>query len=266
MSFYGYLKRGFLGDFYRRIRQWKKIIKIFLIARYQNYFKYSFSNLQEFAHIYQDTFIREEYKFISKNRSPIILDCGSHIGIPILYFKKKYPRARITAFEPNPKTFQLLQKNLKQNSIDNVVLVNAAVAGMEKIIPFYTAKNTHGFWSWGDSGIKHNWYNPKYYKTIQVPTVTLSSFINGPIDLIKLDIEWMETEVIQEIENKLHLVKEIVLEFHGGKANPVEKLLKLLKNNHFSYMIYQDKEVLESNIIKSEPYLLIIHAKNIKQM
>ncbi len=94
-----------------------------------------------------------------------------------------------------------------------------------------------------------------------MPTVTLSSFINQPIDLIKIDIEWMELEVLQEIEKKLYLVKEIIIEFHGGKDNPVEKSLDFFKKHHFSYTIYQGKQVDEKQINKTEPYLLIIHAR-----
>ena len=52
-----------------------------------NYIIY-FQNKEEFEKIYTENFINEDYKFLSKNNTPFIIDCGSHIGIPILYFKK----------------------------------------------------------------------------------------------------------------------------------------------------------------------------------
>lgn len=253
---------------YLSVRELKVITEIYLDVISKHYFNFSFPNLKEFLYIYREIFLWKEYKFFPNKRNPVIIDCGSHIGMSILYFKMLYPNARITGFEPSPKTFECLQKNLKQNNIRDVKLIKAALSGKKGSIPFYTAKNIRGRWSWSDSAIKHNAYDKRYYQTIHVPTVKLSSYINQTIDLIKMDVEWMELEVLNEIENKLYLVKEIIFDFHGSKDNQIEKLLKILKNHNFKYFIYQgrignkSKQVNEKKIKKTEPaYSLIVRAK-----
>jgi len=171
---------------------------------------FTFINLLEFFSIYKDVFFFKEYKFSTSKKAPNIIDCGSHIGIPILYFKSVYPGARILAFEPNPTTFQLLKTNLRNNSIKNVKVNNAALALSKGKIHFYVHK--YG-WNWGDAGVKNTWYSPRKYKTITVPSVRLSSYVTKPVDLLKIDIEGMEVAVLKDLrsENKLRFVKEIVI-------------------------------------------------------
>jgi len=59
----------------------------------------SFLNIREFLEIFKDIFILKEYDFVSREENPKIIDCGSHVGLSVLFFKKKYPGARITAIE-----------------------------------------------------------------------------------------------------------------------------------------------------------------------
>src|SRR2546429_4407472 len=59
--------------------------------------KFSFTNEEEFAMIYNEIFREKLYGFFSTTSSPVILDCGAHIGVSILFFKKLYPYAKIIA-------------------------------------------------------------------------------------------------------------------------------------------------------------------------
>ena len=88
----------------------------------------SYRNEEEFERIYDDVFKQNEYSFKTSKKSPFILDCGSHIGVTVLYFKKLYPEARIIAFDPNPRTFELLKLNVDQNGLKNVELMNVAIS------------------------------------------------------------------------------------------------------------------------------------------
>src|SRR5437773_1931564 len=99
---------------------------------------FSFLNEKEFEFLYHEIFKVEEWRFTAKTPSPFIIDCGAHIGISVLYFKKLYPRAKIAAFEPNPDTFKLLELNIRQNNLSDVKLVNAAISNStEEGIDFY---------------------------------------------------------------------------------------------------------------------------------
>ena len=44
--------------------------------------------------LYSEIFARESYRFHSKKKNPVILDCGANIGMATLYFKWLYPEAQ----------------------------------------------------------------------------------------------------------------------------------------------------------------------------
>lgn len=64
----------------------------------------------EFAHrgerafrfLFNELFADACYSFRAQTDSPLIFDCGSNIGLSILFFKKLYPKARVIGFEPDP--------------------------------------------------------------------------------------------------------------------------------------------------------------------
>lgn len=226
--------------------------------------KFSFANSREFLKIYRDIFEREEYFFQTNKRSPAIIDCGAHIGIATLYLKRLYPDARVICFEPNPRTFELLRLNIMQNGLSGVVFVNAALASENSQRPLNASCIEDSPWSWDDSCVQPKWNEPTS-KTIPVRTVRLSSYLNQPIDLLKIDIEGMETEVLEEAQIKLQLVEECVIEFHGTNSNPTntpERLLGILERGGFSIQIRQDRIPIDKDsILRTEPYWLLISAR-----
>src|SRR5688500_414682 len=71
-----------------------------------------FANPAEFLLSVRELFIEEIYRFRSTTPQPVILDCGAHIGMSLLFFKLNYPGASITAFEPDPENYRLAAQNL----------------------------------------------------------------------------------------------------------------------------------------------------------
>src|SRR5271169_1281292 len=63
--------------------------------------------------LFEEIFLTGDYFFSTTTSSPNILDCGSNIGMSILYFKNLYPDARILGFEPDPDTFGMLRRNVE---------------------------------------------------------------------------------------------------------------------------------------------------------
>ena len=54
-------------------------------------------------YLFNETFVNAQYYFESDNDWPTIIDCGSNIGMSVLFFKRLYPQSKIIAFEPDPK-------------------------------------------------------------------------------------------------------------------------------------------------------------------
>ena len=81
--------------------------------------------------LYKDIFVHRIYHFEAQRPDPLILDCGSNIGMSILYFKHVYPKARIIGFEPDLAIFPYLEENVVCNGLKDLQLVQAAFGGAE---------------------------------------------------------------------------------------------------------------------------------------
>ncbi|MDP9364244.1 MAG: FkbM family methyltransferase [Chloroflexota bacterium] len=227
---------------------------------------FSYAHEKEFATIHRDVFGDREYRFAADSPAPLILDGGAHIGVSVLFFKRLHARARIVAFEPNPTVFSLLQRNVRQNDLADVRLVNAALAPEAGEIDFHAQRGGCRERTWGGSAARNRWleFDPEASRTIRVPAVRLSSFLDRPVDLLKLDVEGLEAEVLAEAEPVLHRAKEIVLEFHGSSTNPansLERLLGVLERTGFAYALEQRGEVVSlDRVDRTDPYWLIVRA------
>jgi FkbM family methyltransferase len=162
--------------------------------------RFFYVSLLELIFISFEIFVLKEYFFQTAKQKPYILDIGAHIGLATLYFKKLYPDAEIVAFEPNPRYFNLLQKNIRQNRLTDVQLHQAAVSQKEGEITFYHTENNSG---WDASVIESMAPTPNP-QSITVQSVKLSHYINRTVDLLKTDIEGAETLVLEEIRSKLN--------------------------------------------------------------
>ncbi len=224
-------------------------------------------NREEFERICQDVFGSHEYRFETRQRVPYIIDAGAHVGVATAYFKHEYPRARVLALEANAITFALLQKNVSHNALDDVHVLQAALAPEAGEITFYASASDETPGAWGDSAIQQPWHEGDGTKVVRVPAVTLSSLLTEPVDLLKLDIEGMETAVLEEAAPRLSLVRQVILEFHGTRRNPgndIGKVLNILREAGLTPKIFQFGSVVRQEAIqKDDPYWLSVHGERL---
>ena len=186
-------------------------------------------NSEEAIRIYYDIFRKQDYSFTTKVRRPFIIDCGAHIGIASFYFKQRYPDARILAIEANPQNVELLLRNLELQAYEDVEVVSGAVSDHDGDITFYVSADDSNLWTWADTTVRgmaeeQEIKRRQEFKQIIVPSIRLSTLIDREVDLLKIDIEGAEMMVLPEIQGKLRLVKELVMELHGTDANLTKNL------------------------------------------
>jgi FkbM family methyltransferase len=179
-------------------------------------------------HEYRDIFINKVYDFKPRSAAPVILDVGGYIGLSAMYFKTAFPGAKITVFEPDPAVFTILKTNIENNGFADITAVNAGVGKKNGKIPFISdgADGGSTFVQTGEN-------------SIEVKIIKLSDYIEGTIDLLKMNIEGMEGEVFAEIERKLPLVKEILFEYHAFYDLPQQlgDILMRLDKKGFRYLV-----------------------------
>jgi FkbM family methyltransferase len=149
-----------------------------------------------------------------------ILDCGSNIGMSILYFKSLWPDAKIVGVEASPETFALLQQNVK--TLSDVSVLNAAVCDRHGTMAFYPSSPnsmTGSFNAIRSGG-----------ESVLVETIPMSDLVTGPIDLMKMDIEGAETAAFTELESsgKMHLIREMLIEYHFHLPGETDTLTQFL--------------------------------------
>ncbi len=227
-------------------------------------FRFQCRNREEFERICQDVFDGDEYTFTARHRAPLIVDAGAHVGAATHYFKRRYPDARVSAIEANPVTFSLLEQNIAQNRLIGVRAIQAALAPEAGEITFYTSPSDEEPGAWGDSAVRQPWHEGEETAVVRVPAVTLSSILTEPVDLLKLDIEGMETAVLEEAAPRLHLVEHVILEFHGtryNRANSISRLTSILREAGLTPEVRQFGRVVSlAGIQEDEPYWLMVRA------
>ncbi len=202
-------------------------------------YKVAYSNRGSLYGMFKEIFLEQNYLIAPTKEKIKIIDCGSNIGISILYFKFLAPNAEIVSFEPNPHTFALLKQNVESNNL-SVQLHNAGVSKEVGEMTIYTDKDDMS--SQSASTTRHLTNKHRPLEPVQVKMVALSSFITEPVDVLKLDIEGAEGEVLEELATtgKLNFIKKLFIEYHFDGINtsyPLGRLLTSLDAAGYSYVI-----------------------------
>ena len=129
----------------------------------------------------------------------------------------------------------------------------------------YVGENFLEAWDSTDTLEADLWANMHQYRGIPVRSARLSSYINGRIEFIKLDIEGAEYDVLKESKAKIGSVGAITLEYHQNARNlakgKLEKTLEILSVAGFRHeLYYQAQPIGLDSLPKDSVYQLIIRA------
>jgi FkbM family methyltransferase len=207
-----------------------------------------YENSEEFNELKKELYTEHRYYLELDKEDPVILDMGAHIGLATLYFKQIYPEATITAFEPHPGNFAILQKNVLENQLNNVALVQAAVAPKDGQIVLYEAAGP-GEWRSGVGIIPQGWRGVQRTQPITVQAVGVLSYLENPIDLLKMDIEGMEYEVIRTAGEKLRNVRQMIIEVHPREGHRLAEIEKTLLSTGFKLEKHEDTNRLGKGLV-----------------
>jgi len=194
-------------------------------------FKFNYIDAASFLSTYKSIFTDRVYHFISNKENPRILDCGANIGLASIYLRSVFPKAIITAFEPDPIIIGILKKNLAPA---NVEVIEAAVW------------NQSGEISFKSDGADGGCLEPNQLGC-SVPTIRLADWLQEPIDFLKIDIEGAELPVLRDCGNLLKFVQNIAVEYHessNGSQN-LDELLKILSDNGFRYHLHSKRQPIK---------------------
>lgn len=142
----------------------------------------------------------DDGKFLlaAAKNSQYIFDIGANAGYYTLHFAKQYPKIKqVHAFEPVPKTFQALLKNITTNKLQPKIVANNLALGQKMGEVNFFVPNFSGSCA---ASIKN--LHPEESNTEVCTTMTtLDEYCNQrritKIDLIKIDVEGAEFFVLE---------------------------------------------------------------------
>ena len=210
------------------------------VAKFDRYLL-TYFNKKELNILLNEIFKKRVYDIDLGKTTPVIFDVGAHIGLATIFFSQKYPLARITAFEPNPNIFPLLEENTYFNNIHNVTLHNIALGKTaSKRTLFIDSSNGGGFSTASFS--KDAWDGSQKSIGIEVITEPLSKYITTTLDLLKMDVEGTEQEILEELNEsgKIKDIRNIIIEFHPTEKQDIEIIKDILKKNNFVIEIKEE--------------------------
>jgi FkbM family methyltransferase len=184
-----------------------------------------YADLHSFYHQARQIFGERLYDFECPAAAPIILDCGAHVGLASLFFKERYPDARIRAYEADAAIARMCAANLAAAGVDDIKLTTAAVWTHGDGVSFSASADDAGHVA--EEGTR-------------IPSVRLRDEIGqGPVELLKLDVEGAEFAILADCGDALHAVNRLIIEVHvfDPARTRVGPLLSLLEAQGFAYTL-----------------------------
>jgi hypothetical protein len=151
---------------------------------------------------YREIFESRHYSFECDTKNPRIFDCGGNMGLSAIWFSLNYPDCQLVVFEPDENLAEIIATNLRNAGINGCSIINKAAWVHEGRIAFAKSGDDKG--------------RVDHHSEDMVECVDLSSFLEEPLDLLKLDIEGAEYEVISHLRQSgaIAMVKRIACECH----------------------------------------------------
>jgi FkbM family methyltransferase len=170
----------------------------------------------------------------------ITLDVGAHIGFYAILAAIANQNGSVFAFEPLPRVFERLQRNLALNRLRNVTALQLAVGAIDGSAPFF---HVPGVVPCSSSLSESFMRSHPVLESLTVPVVRLDTFARahglGAIGLIKLDTETTEPDVLIGLGRLLRSSRpDIFCEvLHGAAA---ETLTTILRPLGYSFYLLTD--------------------------
>lgn len=175
--------------------------------------------------------------------NPVIVEAGAYTGNETINAAKIWPQSQtIIAFEPNPRAFAELQKNIDKENLTQIKAYNLALHSYNGIADLHLCRGPVG----NDRVQEHESsvlpaYNACRGPTIEVPCVVLDDWCKenqiDHIDILRLELEGLELEALKCSTEILKKTKLIIVPsfFHPYREGTVHyfELKAFLTEAHF---------------------------------
>ncbi|MEK9183900.1 MAG: FkbM family methyltransferase [Patescibacteria group bacterium] len=192
--------------------------------------------------VFENVIEKEYFKnSLDFSEDATIIDVGAHIGTFTICAARKAKEGKVYAFEPLPRNYEVLERNILLNNASNVLPYNLALAGsnQERILYIDDLNSGgHGFIRKSKEAVKVN--------CLTLTEVLIENKISK-CDFLKIDCEGAEYEILLNTPIEvLKKIDQIALEYHSpeflGLADKeiINKLLAHLKAANYQTTIKRE--------------------------
>lgn len=176
----------------------------------------------------------------------IIIDIGAHKGETVQYFHDRLPECQILAFEPVSATFNKLSE--EWGLTKNVHLRNVALAETKGFATIYLNRDSQSNSLNCTPGVGADEITEKVEVSC-LDTEVDALFRDQQIDLVKIDVEGVETRVIQGAKNLLNnkrislVIVEFTIDPKDAQHTQLDDLMSLFEPHGFSLVGFYDQVI-----------------------
>ena len=172
----------------------------------------------------REIFGEGEYEAVGHGDPRLIVDLGANAGQAALWFRSRFPQARIISAEPDPRTFATLIRNHSGDPM--ITLAQVAIAGTDDFYGLAREPDS----SWGTRVVPDGGSDVDRVQAVRLETLMQQHAIEW-VDLLKVDIEGMEHEALGRCE-ALRRVGRVIGEIHADRIGvPVDRALEDMRSS-----------------------------------
>jgi FkbM family methyltransferase len=178
---------------------------------------------------FYEMFVRRVYEpppavaaALERAEAPRVVDLGANIGMFGLDVMTRFPRARVTAYEPDAGNAAIHRRLVELNAAPDWRLVEACAGADDGTVTFLTGQETA-------SRIVQD----RVAGSVEVPMVDVMPLL-ADADLVKMDIEGGEWPLL--LDPRFGQVRAVILEYHPNGSpgeDPAQSAREILRSHGF---------------------------------
>jgi len=198
----------------------------------------------DFSALPQAARVKSTYEAtLAAGKTPLIIDCGAHIGLSAVWFASRFPKAKVYSVEPNSANFALLQKNTA--AYPNVTPLNGGIWGQSCHLEISNPDSGSASFQLREVHNVTSEERPDLLRAYTIDELAHREPGNALL-LVKVDIEGAESELFRQPAAWMDVVPAMILELHDwllpGQGTSTN-FFKRVAEQHFD-IVLQGENIL----------------------
>ena len=166
----------------------------------------------DFSSLPQAARVKAKYEaLLAAGVTPLIIDCGAHVGLSAVWFASRFPKAAVYSIEPSSANFALLQQNTK--AYGNVVPIHGGIWGQSCHLEISNPNSGSASFQLREVYDSTTADRPDLLRAYTIDELVTRD-PNTALLLVKVDIEGAESELFRKPAQWMGNVPALVIELH----------------------------------------------------